>query len=326
MANEQLVPGQLPSSRPGSLHYTEVDAVCNRVTPPRILFRKKWTTEEDDKLIRHQNNIWNNWSLITDVLPGRTKESVWNRWYSTLKNKYKLLNPFPSLSLLKEENGVGEQGAAAESEGASSATKAKAAPKRKVREASSRVIRPVALKDHNNAFAFKVADMCKEISSTKLLSLNTFQVNQNSAFNGPVLSQRVNDISDISDISDTSDTNDESAARTVADNSTAAFAGSGVHWFQQGPRRTICYNCKTSQIHVTRRSASIHHYCTKKSCQAAGYREVGESRLPCVNCNQVERSLDKDGYCCNLTACQDVKNRLIYPLGEIVPQPPRTCT
>jgi len=45
-----------------------------------------WTAEEDAIILREQARIGNCWAQISRFLPGRSDNSVKNRWYSTLKN------------------------------------------------------------------------------------------------------------------------------------------------------------------------------------------------------------------------------------------------
>jgi hypothetical protein len=53
---------------------------------PELLHRP-WTADEDRILIEHQRLWGNKWAKIASLLPGRTDNSVKNRWNSSLKRK-----------------------------------------------------------------------------------------------------------------------------------------------------------------------------------------------------------------------------------------------
>ncbi|KAH0795125.1 Myb-like DNA-binding domain containing protein [Histomonas meleagridis] len=42
---------------------------------------------EDELIIRERKRVGNHWTLISNLLPGRTSQSVKNRWYSVLRNR-----------------------------------------------------------------------------------------------------------------------------------------------------------------------------------------------------------------------------------------------
>lgn len=50
-----------------------------------LLFRDKWTKEEDRELVRLAGRIGRKWSLIAREMPGRTENQVKNRLNSMIK-------------------------------------------------------------------------------------------------------------------------------------------------------------------------------------------------------------------------------------------------
>lgn len=75
----------LASNLPGRLGKQCRERWVNSLDPD--LLRKPWTEEEDQILIRYQKMWGNKWAKIAHFLPGRTDNSVKNRWNSSLKRK-----------------------------------------------------------------------------------------------------------------------------------------------------------------------------------------------------------------------------------------------
>ena len=75
----------LASSLVGRLGKQCRERWVNNLNPE--LIHKPWTEEEDQLLIEHQNKWGNKWAKIASLLPGRTDNSVKNRWNSSLKRK-----------------------------------------------------------------------------------------------------------------------------------------------------------------------------------------------------------------------------------------------
>lgn len=47
--------------------------------------RQPFTEMEDEVIIVQQRSLGNRWTIIADLLPGRTSSAVKNRWYTVLK-------------------------------------------------------------------------------------------------------------------------------------------------------------------------------------------------------------------------------------------------
>ncbi|KAH0791149.1 Myb-like DNA-binding domain containing protein [Histomonas meleagridis] len=75
----------LATQLPGRLGKQCRERWINSLDPD--LLRKPWTEEEDKILIEHQKLWGNKWAKISSLLPGRTDNSVKNRWNSSLKRK-----------------------------------------------------------------------------------------------------------------------------------------------------------------------------------------------------------------------------------------------
>lgn len=64
--------------------------------------KAEWTESEDNILIEHQRKWGNKWSKIAALLPGRTDNSVKNRWNSSLKRRLERIE--------RGENAVSKRG------------------------------------------------------------------------------------------------------------------------------------------------------------------------------------------------------------------------
>ncbi|OHT13945.1 Myb-like DNA-binding domain containing protein [Tritrichomonas foetus] len=75
----------LAAKLPGRLGKQCRERWVNSLDPD--LLKKAWTAQEDEILIQHQQMWGNKWAKIAALLPGRTDNSVKNRWNSSLKRK-----------------------------------------------------------------------------------------------------------------------------------------------------------------------------------------------------------------------------------------------
>ncbi|CAD8178382.1 unnamed protein product [Paramecium pentaurelia] len=74
------------------------------------LNNEPWSKEEDEKIIEIYNNVGGKWSVVQKELQGRSENSIKNRFYSYLRNKYlNIKNPYyvvpkkEQLNLIKTE-------------------------------------------------------------------------------------------------------------------------------------------------------------------------------------------------------------------------------
>lgn len=75
----------LAATLPGRLGKQCRERWVNNLSPD--LVHQPWSAEEDKILIEHQQKWGNKWAKIAQLLPGRTDNSVKNRWNSSLKRK-----------------------------------------------------------------------------------------------------------------------------------------------------------------------------------------------------------------------------------------------
>ena len=77
--------GALADNLPGRISKQCRERWHNHLCPN--VNKMEWTAEEDLILIEHQKKWGNKWSKIAALLPGRTDNSVKNRWNSSLKRR-----------------------------------------------------------------------------------------------------------------------------------------------------------------------------------------------------------------------------------------------
>lgn len=69
--------------------------------------KTNYTEEEDQKILSLYQTYGNQFSKFTDYIPGRTSESIKNRFHSSIKRKYKNLQPQLYLSMIDAIKGQG---------------------------------------------------------------------------------------------------------------------------------------------------------------------------------------------------------------------------
>ena len=82
--------GSLAEQLPGRISKQCRERWHNHLCPN--VNKMEWTEEEDKILIEHQKKWGNKWSKIAALLPGRTDNSVKNRWNSSLKRRLERIN------------------------------------------------------------------------------------------------------------------------------------------------------------------------------------------------------------------------------------------
>ena len=77
----------------------------NRLSPG--LKHEPFEQWEDNIIIRKQSEIGNRWAIIAKELPGRSPNSIKNRWYSGLKSQHEMMGQF-TMNPINSINGIGQ--------------------------------------------------------------------------------------------------------------------------------------------------------------------------------------------------------------------------
>ena len=96
---------QIAELLPGRISKQCRERWINNLDP--ALSKRPWTTEEDQKIIELHKNYGNKWALIAKQIPGRSDNSIKNRFNSNLKRQLTLGKVIPTYartaSILKQE-------------------------------------------------------------------------------------------------------------------------------------------------------------------------------------------------------------------------------
>lgn len=82
----------LAEKMPGRIAKQCRERWCNHLNPN--IKTSPWTLEEDQVIIQTIRNIGTKWAEISRLLPGRTDNSIKNRWNSTLKRRLSMENNY----------------------------------------------------------------------------------------------------------------------------------------------------------------------------------------------------------------------------------------